>query len=1009
MKHRKTPRLIALFICVLLAFEALAIAPVYAEEQGESDTIMQVPNGYDKLEAATLYKDKKLTLSDESKASVSADNSCGGIILSGKADELSALKLSLTDELDFGDMKLSQMVVNAVAPRKTNAKLKLFIDGAEEAAATVTLPRQNKKGSWTVSKNFCADLSALNLSGKHTVAFSVVFDESLGSSSTSVLLRSVFFTAQTVPVVNVNIDESEGTIVEMNADENHEAECCGNITINVPKGYKSEYSDKEYKSGTYELEYIRGRGNSTWGTSKKPYKLKLEKKQDFFGMGANKHWILLANYYDYTMLRNKYTYWLSEAMGMEYSPQCVFIDLVMNGQYLGSYYLCEQVRVGKSRVDIDDLEDTPELSEGDDISGGYLLSLGSEEGEHRMIDSGKLSFLLENPDFTDYYNEAQYNYISDYLKKTDEAVNSSTFRDKDGVHYSEYLDVDAAIGYYMVQEFSINGDAFSSGSTYLYKKRGGKLYWGPLWDFDYVAWGATEFGQNLTDGFHFNTTSWFNNLFTDPDFVAKFKARWQQLKPIIEASIEDGGQIDTYARQLYMSQKANYYAADTVYNEGGGWDDYAAKTVEPVGTGEPVENVEAENTEEYVEPAVVNYDSEVKRFKDWIRERIEWVDENIDSIAPVKYSVTFKSDGKVYSEGKFFGDDYYQIMPTEPVKKNYKFLGWYTKSSGYEESIYDYEFNSEQPEVVFYAKWKKLSASSGIKKIVFPFKDIYIYGGSVDYTGNVYTGGDSFDTYTLPITVMPFDCSTDSIVWTVSNSKAATISNGEITPLVNKADVKVTAKLGKLTTTCTVHIGGDEGVFDDDLLKKNITLTQGAYSRVELKDPPKALISISDVKFYSSNTRIISVDDYGFIYAKKAGTACVAVSCFNDKLQFCNITVKSAPIKKGDKVSVGGLRYKVTAAGKKRTVTLLGAVNKKVTSIKIPASVKLQGKKYSVTAIASKAFKDCSKLRKVSVLAKTIKRVGANAFNKANKKLRYTFPKAVRAKYRKLFKVVSGK
>ena len=56
-------------------------------------------------------------------------------------------------------------------------------------------------------------------------------------------------------------------------------------------------------------------------------------------MGSDKHWILLANYYDISMLRNKFTYWLGNVLGLEYTPKCEFVNVVMNGKYLGSYYL----------------------------------------------------------------------------------------------------------------------------------------------------------------------------------------------------------------------------------------------------------------------------------------------------------------------------------------------------------------------------------------------------------------------------------------------------------------------------------------------------------------------------------------------------------------------------------------------------------------------------------------------------------------------------------------------
>ena len=73
-------------------------------------------------------------------------------------------------------------------------------------------------------------------------------------------------------------------------------------------------------------------------------------------MGKNKHWVLLANYYDNSLLRNKITYWLGQQLNMAFTPKSEPVDVVMNGEYYGSYFLSQQVRVGSTRVDIDDLE-----------------------------------------------------------------------------------------------------------------------------------------------------------------------------------------------------------------------------------------------------------------------------------------------------------------------------------------------------------------------------------------------------------------------------------------------------------------------------------------------------------------------------------------------------------------------------------------------------------------------------------------------------------------------------
>ncbi len=93
------------------------------------------------------------------------------------------------------------------------------------------------------------------------------------------------------PLLKIEIDESKGTIADMNQDPEHETRCYGGVRIDIPNGYSSEYENKIYakaSSQTYVLDYIRGRGNSTWNAPKKPYKIKLGKKADLFGMGSDK-------------------------------------------------------------------------------------------------------------------------------------------------------------------------------------------------------------------------------------------------------------------------------------------------------------------------------------------------------------------------------------------------------------------------------------------------------------------------------------------------------------------------------------------------------------------------------------------------------------------------------------------------------------------------------------------------------------------------------------------------
>ena len=176
-----------------------------------------------------------------------------------------------------------------------------------------------------------------------------------------------------IPLVVINIDESEeaiaaaeanddkhdyGTIAEMNESEKHSVRCVGTVEIKVPDDYDLPGSDTSWVEKSLKLDYIRGRGNSTWSdVSKRPYKFKLSNKADLFGMGKSKEWALMANYYDDSIIHNRITYWLGKQIGMPYNMEGVPVDVVMQGAgdpvYLGCYDLSELVEVDASRVAIE--------------------------------------------------------------------------------------------------------------------------------------------------------------------------------------------------------------------------------------------------------------------------------------------------------------------------------------------------------------------------------------------------------------------------------------------------------------------------------------------------------------------------------------------------------------------------------------------------------------------------------------------------------------------------------
>ena len=111
-------------------------------------------------------------------------------------------------------------------------------------------------------------------------------------------------------------------------------------------------SGNDLYSGDIE---IKGRGNSTWELPKKPYKIKLDKKFDLLKLGKNKHFVLLANYLDESLMRNKIAYDMSRELGL-ISMDSTWVDVVLNGQFIGNYQICEQIRIDEGRVDVFDWE-----------------------------------------------------------------------------------------------------------------------------------------------------------------------------------------------------------------------------------------------------------------------------------------------------------------------------------------------------------------------------------------------------------------------------------------------------------------------------------------------------------------------------------------------------------------------------------------------------------------------------------------------------------------------------
>lgn len=146
-----------------------------------------------------------------------------------------------------------------------------------------------------------------------------------------------------------------------------------------------------------ETAKIRIRGHSTTTLPIKPYKIKFEKKQKIFGIsGKYKNWALLANHYDKSLIRNSLAFKISEIIGLEFTPRCEPVDVILNGNYRGNYFICDQIEVKEGRVDIEKITE-------DDITGGYLLEIDGramKEDKYFLTDRGLIGE-IKYPDSDD--------------------------------------------------------------------------------------------------------------------------------------------------------------------------------------------------------------------------------------------------------------------------------------------------------------------------------------------------------------------------------------------------------------------------------------------------------------------------------------------------------------------------------------------------------------------------------------------------------------------------------
>jgi hypothetical protein len=279
---------------------------------------------------------------------------------------------------------------------------------------------------------------------------------------------------------------------------------------------------------------IRGRGNSSWlWHDKKPYRIKLDEKAAILGLGSNSDWVLLANYRDPTDLMNAFGFEVARFLGLPYTNHTRYVELTLNGDYIGLYQLTEQVEQGSNRVDIDELD-------------GLLLSIDLDDGPDLSPDAADnfYSSVYGIPVSVKYPSNpapGQLSYIRDELSGLEQAIYAN---DYDSV--ASLLDVPSLINYLILQELVYNVEMAAPRSVFIFRDAGGKWALGPSWDFDAgfdFDWGTMTTGHNFFNSRELilgtdpsrhirglQIPGFFTDLFRNERFVVEYKARWNDVK-----------------------------------------------------------------------------------------------------------------------------------------------------------------------------------------------------------------------------------------------------------------------------------------------------------------------------------------------------------------------------------------------------------------------------------------------------------------------------------------------
>lgn len=433
-----------------------------------------------------------------------------------------------------------------------------------------------------------------------------------------------------VRTYNVNVHNSGIPVLYINTPNNKAISSKTEWINNTDMIMYNADGTVNYDAGSDKVQ-VKGRGNSTWDASsdKRPYAIKQNKKSEVLGMLEHKRWILLANYYDATFLRNEMANYLAKRYTTaDWAPSGFNVELVLNGKHTGNYYFCEQAKINDARVPGEYLVEADYKVKSTGGGGGWGWGGGGGGGNAGYQFEGEKSknvFNVKHPEVADNSQELQY------VKGKINALENALY----GNNWSEVkklIDLPSFADWYVIKELSKDYDGNMFTSCYCHIMEDGIIRMGPVWDFD-LAFGGNPFetmfgggggmmwggGGGGTDYAWYNKpedyyigakeqatgTNWFLKFFAQKEFLALVKER-------IDWMVEDMDVIMAYIDQKGKENELSATANKVGYSAGGGGGMW--------GGGGGTNNVSIED-----------YQKSIDVMKKFIKERLLWIQKDLQS------------------------------------------------------------------------------------------------------------------------------------------------------------------------------------------------------------------------------------------------------------------------------------------------------------------------------------------------------------------------------------------